>query len=203
LCIYLGERGCVYTIEPIPLTFEILSNNVKKLGLSNVRLFNCGISDNDVSAIMEVPKFDFGADNFYQAKIIDNVKQDSSLKHFEINLKSLDSLLNDRLNNIRFIKIDVEGHELQVVNGARQLIKHSKPALYIEVSDNPDDAQSSTGKLFDVLNDEGYLPYCLFGNMLKRRTNGSKSVNYFFLTDDQFNKLQVSTFQKRDTFYNG
>ncbi len=187
----VGECGSVYSVEPIPLTFEILLNNVKKLGLSNVRLFNYGISENSVSAIMEVPKFNFGAENFYQAKIISNVKQESSLKHFKVNLKSLDSLLNDRLDNIKFIKIDVEGHELQAVNGARQLIKHSKPALYIEVSGDPDDVQSSAAKLFNLLNNEGYLPYCYCGDRLKRRTRGNQSVNYFFLTDEQFNKLQV------------
>jgi tRNA A58 N-methylase Trm61 len=30
----VGRDGCVYSIEPIPLTFEILYSNVKKLGLN-------------------------------------------------------------------------------------------------------------------------------------------------------------------------
>src|SRR5881296_1063654 len=40
---YVGDHGLVYSIEPIPLTFSILTHGVKRLQLSNIKLVNCGV----------------------------------------------------------------------------------------------------------------------------------------------------------------
>lgn len=188
---FVGKYGYVYSIEPIPLTFEILLNNVTKLVLNNVRTFNCAISDKNNYAIMEIPKYSSGGENFYQARIVGNARHDSSLRQFAVDLKSLDSLLGHLTEHIAFIKIDVEGHELQVINGAKQIINYSKPSLFIEISGNPDDNESSAFKLFDQLNSEGYSCYWCDGTKLRRRTCGDKSVNYFFLTDDQLRQFTI------------
>ena len=54
-------------------------------------------------------------------------------KYHQFNVKKnkLDNLIKSK--NIGFIKIDVEGHELEVINGARKLIKENKPILLIEI----------------------------------------------------------------------
>ena len=66
----VGEQGTVFSIEPIPETFEILSAVVARRQLSNVRLLNFGISESDGSAVMEIPLYEDGGENFYQAKIV-------------------------------------------------------------------------------------------------------------------------------------
>jgi len=50
----------------------------------------------------------------------------------------LDSL---HLKNISFIKIDVEGAEKMVLEGARQTITREKPVMYIEISGEYDDTK--------------------------------------------------------------
>ena len=60
------DKGCVYSMEPIPLTFDILSNNIKKMNLNNVKAFNLAISDSTGKGIMEIPKYHSGGNNFYQ-----------------------------------------------------------------------------------------------------------------------------------------
>ena len=185
----VGENGHVFSIEPIPLTFKILSNNVKKLALDNVSLFNCGISEQDGFAIMEIPKFDSGSENYYQAKIVNNVKQASSIRKIKVELRTIDSLLYDYCKKIAFIKIDAENHEFQVINGAIKLISHLKPALFVEVSENPDDKHSLAFELFNLLKNQGYSPYYYRDNKLWMRTHGDKSINYFFLTNKQFQQI--------------
>jgi FkbM family methyltransferase len=148
----VGDGGHVYSIEPIPVIFEVLANNVKKLKLHNVNLFDCAISDQGGSAIMEIPKWNSGGENFYRAKVIESTNQDASLRHFPVRIKTLDSLLHDISSNIAFIKIDVEGHELQAINGAMHLLHHFKPALLIEVSGNPDDYVSLAGLYHNIAN---------------------------------------------------
>src|SRR4051812_44066826 len=46
--------GRVYSIEPIPLTYEILTSNVKRLKMCNVEPFNIAISEDDAEVNMEV-----------------------------------------------------------------------------------------------------------------------------------------------------
>jgi tRNA A58 N-methylase Trm61 len=53
----VGPEGRVYSIEPFPSTFEILTANVRKLSLRNVGLINCAVSDTEGFAEMEVPKW--------------------------------------------------------------------------------------------------------------------------------------------------
>ena len=43
------------------------------------------------------------------------------------------SLLILGLRNVSFIKIDVEGSEMDVINGARRLLAKQRPALIVEI----------------------------------------------------------------------
>jgi hypothetical protein len=49
---------------------------------------------------------------------------------FEVEVVTLDSL---RLSGVKFIKVDVEGTELQVLEGARMLIARDRPVLLVEL----------------------------------------------------------------------
>ena len=53
-------------------------------------------------------------------------------KKVMVNTEKLDNI---SINDVGFIKIDVEGHELEVINGAkRQLV--NKPVMLIEIENN-------------------------------------------------------------------
>ena len=81
---------------------------------------------------------------------------------FEINCKKLDDFKFE--NTISFIKIDVEGHEIEVINGSKELIKKFKPILMIEIEE-----RHSKNKLSDsisYINSLGYEPHCLQHNHL-------------------------------------
>jgi FkbM family methyltransferase len=185
----VGLQGRVFSIEPIPVTFEILCSNVKKLGLNNVEVFNCAISDDDDWLVMEIPKYESGLKNYYQAKIVDN-ETANSLNRTKVNSKKIDSLLPYLANAISFIKCDIEGHELNCIRGAANIIRCSRPAWYIEISGNPDDANSPAFEAFCLLKKGGYEAYWFDGTYLKKRLAGDKSVNYFFLTERHIKALE-------------
>jgi hypothetical protein len=130
---------------------------------------------------MEVPFYEGGGENFYEAKIICEEIYQSQHRRFQVELKSIDSLFTE-LQKITFIKCDVEGHEFSVVEGAKGLINKSKPAWMIEITTNPDDPSSNSYKLFDYFAKQGYTAYWFDGKELMKRARGDRSVNYFFLT---------------------
>lgn len=188
----VGYSGHVYSIEPIPSTFEILANNVNRLNLQNVTLLNCGISDKNGFATMEIPKYLGGRENFYRARITGNADADASLKKVRVVLRTLDDISTGIKEDIKLIKIDVEGHELPVIEGAVNLIRRWQPALLIEVSDNPDDENSMAFTLVEILKKVGYMPYWFDGDRAHARIGGDEKVNYFFLTDQHLRgKLSV------------
>jgi FkbM family methyltransferase len=192
----VGAEGRVYSIEPIPLTLDILLSNVRKLGLKNVELMNCAISDFNGRGTMKVPLYESGGENFYQAKIVSE-NADSSLRRIEVQSRSVDSLFSDLDHGISFIKCDAEGHELKCVKGASGTIKNSKPAWLIEVSRDPDDPGSAAHETFRLLNQESYEAFWFDGKSLRKRRTGDKSVNYFFLSAQHLRALREESYKSQ------
>jgi len=183
----VGSTGRVYSIEPIPETFALLSAVIKKLRLQNVVPMNYGISDADCRATMELPVWDFGTPNFYQARIIDDeAVQDLSLRQYELPMRSIDSLFLDLPTAIAFIKCDVEGHELSVIKGARHFFGKCRPAWFVEVSGDPDQNGSRSKELFDLFKGYDYAAYLFDGGKLRQRSPDDKAANYFFLQPSHF-----------------
>jgi FkbM family methyltransferase len=189
----VGVDGRVYSIEPIPLTFEILRSNIKKLGLKNVELINCAISNTNGRVTMEVPLYELGGENFYKARIVGS-NTNSSLRQVKVESKTIDYIFSKLALNISFIKCDVEGHEFQCIKGAKKIIEESKPALLIEISGDPDSLESTSYEIFELLNEEGYEAYFFDGINLNRRHLGDKSINYFFLLPKHLRLLKNQGF---------
>jgi FkbM family methyltransferase len=119
----VSGEGRVLAFEPVLETFELLAANAGRFPISNVTLFNVAASDSFAVRSMHMPKLDTGASNPYEAHLTDD--GDLSVLCMPV----------DRLNiqhRIRFIKIDVEGHELAALKGMRQLLERDRPVLVIE-----------------------------------------------------------------------
>jgi FkbM family methyltransferase len=181
----VGSGGRVYSIEPIEATFEILSYCIHRLGLKNVDLLHSGISETDGDAVMEIPSFDKGGDNFYRAQIVSRANPSEFNRQVQVRLTTLDKILGDSKSPITFIKCDVEGHELAVVRGARSVIERFMPAWLIEVSQDPDEPGTPANELFSILYSYGYSAFWFNGSNLVERAPRDKSINYFFLKAGQ------------------
>jgi FkbM family methyltransferase len=189
---YTGASGRVISIEPIPPTFDILRSNIQKLGLKNVELKNCAVSDVDGEVKMQVPKYDSGGDNFYGAHITTQGPANCTISYV-VPTTSVDALLSTA-GEVAFIKCDVEGHELNCIRGAKNTIDRCKPAWLIEISGNMDDERSSSYQTHRILKKGGYSAYWFDGVTLKPRRTHTHSVNYFFLTESQLEGLRRKGF---------
>ena len=185
----VGPRGRVFSIEPVPQTFEVLVYIVKKLGLSNTNPVECAISDVEGVSRMVIPRDDGGEENFYEAVIVENSFH-STLPSIRVKTRVLDSVVPPS-GEISFVKCDVEGHELHCIKGAKEIIRNSHPAWYIETKGNPDEPDSISGQLFKEMGQEGYSPCIFDGRDLRIRRVGESAINYFFLTKSHMDKLST------------
>jgi FkbM family methyltransferase len=154
-----GPTGKVKAFEPVPETFAALSKSVRRLGLSNVEVFNLAISDHHGKVSMSVPMREDGVPNLYRAEVCEGNT---------VACVPLDSMIEP----VDFVKIDVEGHEFEVLRGAAELLRRHRPILLVET-----DKQA----VFSFLADLRYSPYIAQDGVLKRH-NGEQAVNYFFLS---------------------
>lgn len=178
----VGATGKVYSVEPIPETFQVMSSIVRKLRLGNVLPMNFAMSETDGMAVMRVPQHEYGGSNFYRAQIgLEKSESGKSMKEYSVPMRCLDSLFLDVADRVTFIKCDVEGHELAVVTGGVKFFEKSKPAWLMEVGGDPDKEGTPPHQLFHLMKDYGYQVYFFDGKSIRPRPAGHWSVNYLFL----------------------
>jgi FkbM family methyltransferase len=170
-----GEGGKVFSMEPIPSTFKILRSNVSRLRLQNVVCVNQAASNTTDFVRMDVPEYNTGGKNFYEAHIV-------SVGGGAIPCIMLDDAYFD-LPQLDFIKCDVEGHEFNVLIGARKLIAQFRPTWLIEISGDPDEPATNASQTFRFLQHLGYRPYVAANGELRLRREHERTTNYFFLPE--------------------
>jgi FkbM family methyltransferase len=185
---FVGPSGLVYSIEPVPSNYGILSHVMKKLGKTNIKLLPYAVSNVNDFVQMGIPKNSVGYDDFYQATILDS-PNDLKSNTIIVEAKTLDSLVAEDSAHISFVKCDVEGHELWCLLGAEKVIINSHPAWLIEVMSDPDDSTSNAFKVFTLLRKEGYISFIYDNLGLQERNKGEKKINYFFLQQSHIERL--------------
>lgn len=109
----------VYAFEPDKENFEILKKNVEENSLKNVVLVNKAVgSKNEKVGIKR------NRNNYGDSKVLEGN---------EIECIRLDDFMNEKVD---LIKIDVQGFEPRVIEGAKEIIKKDKPILFVESEKN-------------------------------------------------------------------
>ncbi len=123
----VGNNGQVIAIEPYHLNFSFLKENINKNTAGNIQVHNIAISDIDG----EVNLFINQCSNL--CRVISGTKH-SGGPILKVPARSLDSFVNQyNFEKIDFLRMDVEGHEVNIINGGWHTIEKYKPIISIEV----------------------------------------------------------------------
>ena len=122
----LNEHAIIHSFEPHPEIFKTFQKSISENGITNITLTNVAIGSEDCEIALNLygqTSNILGSDKDIKGKAL--IKQ--------INL---DNYLLE--NNIQpnFIKIDVDGYEMNVLNGLKQTIAKFKPIMVIETNDD-------------------------------------------------------------------
>ena len=110
---------------------ECLKLNVESREMTNVEVFPCGLSDHEGKETVYMSKEWTGHTSKYKNR---DIHRSSDRRTFDV--KTLDSF---NFQNVDLIKIDVEGAELEVIQGGLKTITTWRPSILVEVSiKNPD-----------------------------------------------------------------
>lgn len=114
----IGAGGRVYAFEPQAKIYRELHQNLKLNGITNVVALRCALGDR--AGVIEMD----AADPANEGGTAIGSGGDRA------ELRTLDSFA---LSDVSLLKIDVELHEDEVLDGARQTILASHPAILIEI----------------------------------------------------------------------
>jgi FkbM family methyltransferase len=128
----VGPSGKVIAIEPDPENFKILKKNILLNQLGNIEPLECAVYSAREKLKLFLPELDQGR------TIFNTVMQDragTSSNFLEVEANTVDNILGSiHTPEVSWIKIDVEGAELEVLKGAVNTLSSSKNiTLVIEI----------------------------------------------------------------------
>ena len=153
----VGLNGRVICFEPLAMNTERIKHNTSLNHFSNVIVKQLALGSQDGSAEFSLSRFatfgrfsDLGAPDGYTGNTI-------------VPVQRLDSVIKSGSFQPDFIKMDVEGAEVDVLKGGTEMLRESRPLLLIEL-------HGTNGQMADVLADHDYLVEVLGGTNRDIRT---------------------------------
>jgi FkbM family methyltransferase len=165
----IGDQGRVYAFEPQPYATVCLKENCRLNGLANVEIFEGALSKESAEGVLDLS---LGP---VSASITREVTAKSGLR---VKTYAIDDLrAQGRMRPLSFIKLDVEGAELDALMGARETIEQDKPRICVEALDERPFQQVGA-----FLESRGYRPFVFRdAGVLSRFEPFEPTPNVFFL----------------------
>lgn len=139
----VGTTGHVYAFEPSPSTFGRLRQNVALNAAHGVTPVNAGAWDSEGRLRL--------AENNSWSRVI----ADGAMAHLpvsEIRLLRLDDFAyRDGQRPATLLKVDIEGNAARCLGGARELLRHARPHVLLEIHDTAEERNCRA-----ILREHGY-----------------------------------------------
>jgi len=126
-----GKQGVVLSFEPDPTSFSLLSKSVQRNNFGNVRLFQKCISNMDGQQILYL--------SVTHHKGLHSISRDLGGPRITVQSARLDTVADSlNIGAIDLLKIDVEGAEPEVLDGATRLLSEHRVRNIIMEWEHPE-----------------------------------------------------------------
>ena len=164
VCLDIGSHIGQYiyalqkTVNPAHIhAFEPNKRNYKRLKcfFPDTPIYNMALSDKIGETHLSIPIIRGKA---YETRgSIENVEGEGVQGSYSLTIQTTtleQFVIDKKLSKVDFIKIDVEGHELKVIDGGRKVLEQYKPLLIIEIEQRHH--ERSMQSIFDEMKTIGY-----------------------------------------------
>ncbi len=149
----LDTSNIVIGFEPIPENVNLL-NEMISYSKINATIESVALSDKTGTAILNMIENDLGRSTIEATNVLKD-NNGSNKTEIKVSTKKLDDF---DYNNIGFIKIDVEGHELAVLKGSENTILKNMPNFLIEIEErHKPNALEDVNEIMNQYNYSGYF----------------------------------------------
>lgn len=135
----LSPKGRIFAFEPVKNTYNLLKINVSKF--PQVVVFNQGLGDEEKTQEILTSSKNVGMNAMMDSELASKNK-----RYFDgiekVEITTIDSIVKkENIPRVDFIKIDTEGYEAQILEGARGTIQKWKPTIAMSAYHNKNDKQ--------------------------------------------------------------
>ncbi|MDH5716435.1 MAG: FkbM family methyltransferase [Spirochaetia bacterium] len=129
-----GKSGRVYSFEPLPMNFSAIQEQFKLNNLNQCKPFNLALGNKNGNSLFILPKTLKGKPNTFTARLAHiNTSNEETNEKIEVQTVTLDSFIKKQKTVPHIIKIDIEGAEVEMLEGAKNLLSsQNAPKLIIE-----------------------------------------------------------------------
>ncbi len=133
----VGEKGWVYAFEPSPYNFNLLKENIKLNGYKNIEIYQKAVGGKG-------GKMKFFLSPY--SNLSGFIKRNGKEKAIEVEVIKLDEFLKEK--KIDFLRMDIEGYEIEVLKGAKKTLSSvNKPKyIFIEIHSELLHKKNSSGE---------------------------------------------------------
>jgi len=118
-----GSNAQIHSFEPSAKTYNKLTQNLE--GKTKSLSYNFGLGDKNFRTVLYTDKDESGLASVFKRKL-DHYNIDMNQSE-DIEIKTLDSFCSEKnIKHINFLKLDVEGNEKKVIEGAKEMINAGK-----------------------------------------------------------------------------
>jgi FkbM family methyltransferase len=118
----VGESGKVICFEPDSRNYDVLKKNIDLHNASNITALKLGLFSEDKTIY-------FSNNGSMGSQVIKEGNENTS----EIQVRTLESIFKElNLTKLDFIKMDIEGSEMEVLKSSKEFIQKLKPSFIIE-----------------------------------------------------------------------
>ena len=158
----LGNSGSIFAFEPQPVLYKYLLKLKHFFSWQNVNIEPFAVSNQSGKALLFIP-YNNGRPSSPCATIIESPLPFRYQCTEKVNTISIDAYC--RLHSIvpDFLKVDVEGNELLVFQGAKEILQTHKPRILFECEARFV-GEETMFKTFHFLQEMGYTGYFIMGD---------------------------------------
>ncbi|NMC63354.1 MAG: FkbM family methyltransferase, partial [SAR324 cluster bacterium] len=147
-----ATRGRVIAIEPVSENLWLLNKNAEDNGFNTIETHNVAVSDHDGVVLFHI------ADASDYCAISEHPNT-TTIEERTLPCKTLDSILNGC--KVDLLKIDTEGHEIEVLRGASRLLR-ANPHAKLLIKFNPKCLVGAGRRAEDLLGEIDTIGYEMF-----------------------------------------
>lgn len=150
----VGKSGEIHAFEPQVNLFNDLVDLKNSLKWTNVYISNIALSNISDKVVLHIPIKGSKTDS-PAASLLNVFDENQTTVDQEIETDTLDNYCEKHHLEPTFLKIDVEGNELEVLKGGINTLKKNKPKILIE-SEERHVGQEKVKEVFSYLENLGY-----------------------------------------------
>ena len=177
------SEGRIFCFEPQRPIFQILCGNLALNNCTNVFARQQAVGSVDEVIEIETSNYDeawnYGSFSISEGFSVER-KFEGWLQKELVEVVALDGdNAISRLKNIDLLKIDVEGHELEVLDGCKNLVSRTKPDIFIEAHN-----KRVVSEFMGYIKRQGYIAYWFNAKRIRDDNFCGSKFRYKFIPLD-------------------